>query len=161
VSFAGTTSAENNYVIDGINVTSVHMSQAAGGALGSALNMDFVQEIEVITGGYNAEYGRATGGIANAGPKTGSNEVSGAAAFYYHAGPLHGNSPRVSFPGNSLSTEPIHGIGDYRLDFFADFGGPIIKDRLFFYIGLEPVFIHTSTARIMSALVDQCAQSDG
>src|SRR5215831_14834377 len=77
VSFSGTTSAENNYVIDGINVTSVHMSQAAGSSLGSALNLDFVQEVEVITGGYNAEYGRSTGGVVNVVTKSGSNELHG------------------------------------------------------------------------------------
>src|SRR5215831_19522496 len=44
--FAGSTSFENNYVLDGINVTSIHMSQNASGAVGSALNLDFVQRSE-------------------------------------------------------------------------------------------------------------------
>jgi hypothetical protein len=158
VAFSGTTSAENNYVIDGINVTSVHMSQAAGSSLGSALNLDFIQEVEVITGGYNAEYGRATGGIVNVITKSGSNEFHGDAAMYYDPGPLRGTAPVITFPGNSLSFLPEHAAGDYRLDFFADLGGPIIKDRLWFYAGFEPIFRHTTSRRIVSALVDNCDQ---
>ena len=159
VAFSGTTSAENNYVIDGINVTSVHMSQAAGSSLGSALNLDFIQEVEVITGGYNAEYGRATGGIVNVITKSGSNEFHGDAAMYYDPGPLRGTAPVIAFPGSSLSFLPEHAAGDYRLDFFADLGGPIIKDRLWFYAGFEPIFRHTTTRRIISKLVDNCDQS--
>src|SRR5262249_50197536 len=120
VSFSGTTSFENNYVIDGINVTSIDMSQAAGGALGSALNLDFIQEVEVITGGYNAEYGRATGGLVNVVTKSGSNEFHGDAAFYYDPGAVQGLAPRISLPGQSLATESAREAGDYRLDFFAD-----------------------------------------
>ena len=159
VAFSGTTSAENSYVIDGINVTSIHMSQAAASSLGSALNLDFIQEVEVITGGYNAEYGRATGGIVNVITKSGSNEFHGDAAAYYDPGPLRGTAPVIAFPGSSLSFLPEHAAGDYRLDFFADLGGPIIKDRLWFYVGFEPIFRHTTTRRIVSKLVDNCDQS--
>ena len=160
VSFGGATSFENNYVIDGINVTSIHMSNAADSALGSGLNLDFVQEVEVITGGYNAEYGRSTGGVVNVITKSGSNEFHGDAAMYYDPGSLRGRSPRLSFPGSSIATEPDNALGDYRLDFFADLGGPLIKDRVWFYVGIEPVFTHSTTRRIVSALVDNCTQSD-
>jgi hypothetical protein len=161
VAFAGTTSFENNYVIDGINVTSIHLSQAAPQSQGSALNLDFVQEVEVITGGYNAEYGRATGGVVNVITKSGSNEFHGDAAFYYDPGSVRGKSPALTFPGQSISTEAANDPGDYRLDFFADIGGPIIKDRLWFYVGFEPIFTKTTTTRIVSKLVDNCTQSDG
>src|SRR5439155_26678123 len=123
--FAGTTSFENNYVIDGINVSSIHMSADADGASGSALSLDFVQEVEVITGGYNAEYGRATGGVINVVTKSGSNEFHGDAAFYYDPGSVRGKAPSISFAGQSISTEAANDAGDYRLDFFADIGGPI------------------------------------
>jgi hypothetical protein len=161
VSFAGTTSAENNYVIDGTNVTSIHMSQAATGAASTQLNTDFIQEVEVITGAYNAEYGRATGGLVNVVTKSGSNEFHGDAAFYYDPGSLHGVSPRIVFPGQSISTEVGRNGGDYRMDFFADLGGPIIKDRLFFYVGIEPVLVRATQRRFVSSLVDKCTQSDG
>jgi hypothetical protein len=158
-SFNGTTSAENSYVIDGINVTSIHMSQAASSAIGSGLNLDFVQEVEVITGGYNAEYGRATGGVVNVVTKSGSNEFHGDVAAYYDPGSLRGRQPSVTYAGDSIATEDANLSGDYRLDFFADLGGPIVKDRLWFYVGFEPVFVHTTTTKIVSALRDNCIQS--
>src|SRR5215813_223486 len=110
VSFAGTTSFENNYVIDGVNVTSIHLSQAAPTSFGSAMNLDFVQEVEVITGGYNAEYGRATGGVVNVITKSGSNEFHGDAAFYYDPGSVRGKAPAISFPGQSISTQAANDL---------------------------------------------------
>src|SRR5262249_11094918 len=139
---------------------SVHMSQAAGSSLGSALNLDFVQEVEVITGGYNAEYGRATGGVVNVVTKSGSNELHGDAAFYYDPGAIRGTAPGISFPNQSISTVAENAGGDYRLDFFADLGGPIVKDRLWFYVGFEPILVKDTTRRIVSKLVDNCTQSD-
>src|SRR5262245_14544845 len=160
ISFAGATSFENNYVIDGINVTSVHMSQASPAATGSALNLDFVQEVEVITGGYNAEYGRATGGVVNVITKSGSNEFHGDAAFYYDPGSMRGLSPRLTYPGQSISQRLENAGGDYRMDFFADLGGPVIKDRLWFYVGFEPIFSKDTIRRTVSTLTDNCTQSD-
>src|SRR5262249_8298328 len=55
VAFSGSSSLENQYVVDGINTTSLSL-----GMVGSPVINDFIQEIEVITGGYDAEYGRAT-----------------------------------------------------------------------------------------------------
>ena len=55
-SINGSTSAENQYIIDGLNTTGVNT-----GTEGKTLNFDFVQEVEVKTGGLNAEYGRLTG----------------------------------------------------------------------------------------------------
>ena len=53
-------SLENRYLVDGIDITGLTL-----GDVGTPLLNDFVQEIEAVTGGYNAEYGRATGGIVN------------------------------------------------------------------------------------------------
>ena len=72
VSFAGATSAENTYVVEGLNTTDTGF-----GVLSSNLPNEFVQETEVITGGYNAEFGRATGGSSTWSPSQGSNEFHG------------------------------------------------------------------------------------
>jgi len=74
LSFNGTTGAENNYILDGMNMTSV-----AYGTLGFDLAAPFVEEIEIINGGYGAEYGRAMGGVVNIATKSGSNEFHGSA----------------------------------------------------------------------------------
>ena len=64
----GSSGAENQYIIDGLNTTGVEV-----GDKGKTLNFDFVQEVEVKTGGLPAEYGRMTGGVINVVTKSGSN----------------------------------------------------------------------------------------
>src|SRR5690606_14546212 len=59
-SFGGSTSVENTYIVEGINTT-----DPGFGLLSTNLPNEFIQETEVITGGYNAEYGRSTGGVIN------------------------------------------------------------------------------------------------
>jgi hypothetical protein len=71
-SMSGATSVENTYIVEGINTTDTSV-----GLLASNLPNEFVSETEIITGGYNAEYGRATGGIVNVVTKSGSNEFHG------------------------------------------------------------------------------------
>src|SRR5262245_6746058 len=72
IGFSGSTSLENQYVIDGVNTTDL-----TTGTVGSPLINEFVEEIQVITGGYQAEYGRATGAVVNVVTKQGSNEFHG------------------------------------------------------------------------------------
>src|SRR5262249_12120541 len=61
ISFSGASGPENNYLIDGLNTTN-----PGYGLLGSQLSLEFIGETEIITGGYNAEYGRSTGAVVNA-----------------------------------------------------------------------------------------------
>ena len=74
----GATSAENQYIIDGVNTTNV-----IRGFQGKAINGTFIQEVEVKTGGYQAEYGRAMGGVVNVITKSGGNEFHGDAFGYF------------------------------------------------------------------------------
>ncbi len=64
--------AENNYIIEGLNTTGIRSATQ-----GKTLNFDFVEEIEVKTGGLPAEYGRMTGGVLNVLTKSGGNNVQG------------------------------------------------------------------------------------
>src|SRR4030095_4588815 len=70
LSIYGSTSAENLFVIDGINTNSV-----VRGVQGKVINNEFIQEVEVKTGGYQAEYGRSTGGRIKLLKKSGGKEV--------------------------------------------------------------------------------------
>src|SRR5258705_10237010 len=69
-SVGGSSGPENNYILDGVNTT-----DPAYGGSGANLPFEFVQEVEVKTGAYGAEYGKATGGIFNVITKSGGNEV--------------------------------------------------------------------------------------
>jgi len=145
VSFSGSTSVENNYVIDGINTTGLTF-----GSVGSPLINDFIQETEVITGGYNAEFGRSTGGVVNVVTKSGSNEFHG--SVFANILPLQGNAEKIFTAGSAISAKTDL---DYQLDFGFDLGGPIIKDKLWFYVGFAPQVNSATVSRIVGTRVDR------
>ncbi len=132
VSFSGSTSLENQYYVDGVNTTGLSY-----GTVGSPVINDFIEEIEIITGGYNAEYGRATGGIVNVVTKSGSNELKGSVFGYWQPGALTAQAERTPFNAGSID---IKGDVGYRADFGFELGGPIIKDKLWFFVGFAPAF---------------------
>ncbi len=81
VGFAGAQSPENAYILDGLNVTDPVYGTFGGNPVTQTaqptLLTNFVQEIDVKTGGFQPEYGRATGGVLNVVTKSGSNEFHG------------------------------------------------------------------------------------
>src|SRR5262245_24655284 len=122
VSFSGSSSLENQYFVDGVNTTGLTY-----GTVGSPVINDFIEEIEVITGGYNAEYGRATGGVVNVVTKSGSNEFKGSVFGYYQPGFL--TAAAKTTPTNAASIDATADLA-YSADFGFELGGPIIKDKL-------------------------------
>jgi hypothetical protein len=146
VSISGSTSVENTYIIEGINTTDTGF-----GLLSSNLPNEFVQETEVITGGYNAEFGRSTGGVINVVTKSGSNELHGSVFGYFTPGALVAAAEPIARQGSAISTESNL---DYRYDFGAEVGGPIVKDKLWFHLGLVPSFSKTTVDRVISARID-------
>ena len=83
----GSSKSENSYVIDGLDTSGVEY-----GTQGTTLNFEFIQEVEVKTGGYEAEFGRSTGGIINVITKSGGNEFHGDAFGYYNNDGLQANN---------------------------------------------------------------------
>ena len=139
VAFSGSTSLENQYYVDGVNTTGLSY-----GTVGSPVINDFIEEIEIITGGYNAEYGRATGGIVNVVTKSGSNDLKGSIFGYWQPGQLTAQAERT--PVNASSLDVTGDIG-YRADFGFELGGPIIKDKLWFFVGFAPAFVQIDYTR--------------
>jgi hypothetical protein len=128
-SINGTTSPENQYVLDGMSV-----NNPAFGTVGTPLSMEFIKEVNVISGGYMPEYGRATGGMLNVVTKSGSNEFHGGVFGYYSPGALEGQRKFPRAAGQTVATDTTLGyIGDIGLDI----GGPIVKDKLWFYAGFD------------------------
>ena len=128
-SMNGTTSPENGYKIDGLSV-----SNPGFGTLGTPLSTEFVKEVNVVTGGYLPEYGRSMGGILNVVTETGSNEFHGSLFSYYTPGQLAAGGHKVRIEGQTLqSQQQLSYIGDVGFDL----GGPIVKDKLWFYTGFD------------------------
>jgi hypothetical protein len=146
ISFAGATDLENTYIVEGIDTT-----DTGYGGLSSNLPNEFIQETEVITGGYNAEYGRATGGIVNVVTKSGSNNFHGSVFGYFRPGALVADAKVVQIEGGSIDTKTNL---DYNYDVGAELGGPIIKDKLWFHVGFNPSIQHSTTTRLVQTQVD-------
>ena len=154
VAFSGSTSLENQYVVDGVNTTGLSY-----GTVGSPVINDFIEEIEIITGGYNAEFGRSTGGIVNVVTKSGSNELKGSIFGYLQPGVF--TAQALHTPQNATSID-IKGDVGYRADFGVELGGPIIKDKLWFFVGLAPAFQRIDYTRQTKRQSDcRMLQSDG
>jgi carboxypeptidase family protein/TonB-dependent receptor-like protein len=121
----GSTGAENQYIIDGLNTTGIET-----GDRGKTLNFDFVQEVEVKTGGLPAEYGRMTGGVLNVITKSGSNLFKGSIFGNGEGGPLQmDDSTRDIRPATTTTVTDT----TKRSDFGGELGGPLFKDRLWFF----------------------------
>ncbi|PYQ56364.1 MAG: TonB-dependent receptor, partial [Acidobacteria bacterium] len=87
ISVYGSSGAENAFFIDGVNTTNVEY-----GFQGKELNFEFINEVDVKTGGYEAEYGRSTGGIINVITKSGGNQFNGDVFGYHDSDSLQANS---------------------------------------------------------------------
>ncbi len=145
-SVAGTSSPENQFVIDGLSV-----NDPAFGTLGTALSVEFVQDVNVITGGYMPEYGRATGGVMNVATKSGSNEFHGSVFGNWSPGALDGPKKDVKSAISSIRTKSqTWNVGDFG----AEIGGPILKDKLWFFAGFNPSFSRYRVRRSIHQFLD-------
>jgi outer membrane receptor protein involved in Fe transport len=127
----GATSLENNYVIDGLNTTGV-----LEGDQGKQLNLEFVQEVEVRTGGYEAEYGKAMGASLNVITKSGGNEFHGGVFGYYDSASLASSNQHTD-EQNALSLTRVD--PPTRYDLGLDLGGYVLKDTLWFFGAFDRV----------------------
>jgi outer membrane receptor protein involved in Fe transport len=125
-SVGGSSGPENNYILDGINTT-----DPAFGGSGANLPFEFIQEVEIKTGAFGAEYGRATGGIFNVITKSGGNEFRGDAFAYFTTKSLVRETTSFPFTGSAQN-------GFSEVDAGFDIGGPIKKDKVWFFGALNP-----------------------
>jgi hypothetical protein len=139
----GATSAENQWIIDGVNTTNVFK-----GVQGKAINNEFVQEVEVKTGGYQAEYGRALGGVINVITKSGGNDFHGDAFVYYDSS---GTAAEKEFRPGDSGIAQMRVVGGNRFDYGGDLGGFLLKDRLWFFGAYNRVALRSDVSRLQSS----------
>lgn len=123
-SLAGTTSVENQYMIDGMST-----GDPGFGYNATPLSIDFIKETSIITGGYLPEYGRGGGGVLDVVTKSGSNEFHGSVF-----GNLSPWQARPRYPRSQDTISTTTRLDNVR-DLGFDLGGPLIKDKLWFYVG--------------------------
>jgi Carboxypeptidase regulatory-like domain/TonB dependent receptor-like, beta-barrel len=119
----GSTGLENAYLVDGANTTGVEI-----GNQGKVLNFEFIQEVEMKFGGYEAEYTGAQGGILNVVTKSGGNEYHGDVFGYFDNDSLQAENKHL----DEIAAEGIP-AGFTRSDYGVDIGGYVLKDRLWFF----------------------------
>ncbi len=125
----GSTGVENNYIVDGINTTQVEF-----GKQGKKIPVEFIQEFQVKTGGYEAEYGKSTGGVVNVLTKSGGNEFTGDLFYYLESKGLQASNKHS---GDTLGGFKPLPAGYRNADYGFDVGGYFIKDKLWFFLAYD------------------------
>jgi len=124
----GASGSDNVYYIDGMNVTDPYLASG-----GFTIPFNFIKGIDLKQGGYEAEFGKATGGIINVVTPSGSNEFE-ASAFSYFTGDALISKQK----DDSISPRDIKDFTNY--DFGLSFGGPIIKDKFWYFLAYNSIF---------------------
>jgi Carboxypeptidase regulatory-like domain/TonB-dependent Receptor Plug Domain len=125
---AGSRPAQSNYRLDGITIND-YTNAGPGSVLGGNLGVDAIQEFSILSSNFSAEYGKSAGGIINAITRSGTNQFHGAAYEFLRNSAL---DARNFFDGAKIP--PFR-----RNQFGGDAGGPILKNKLFFFGDYEGV----------------------
>jgi len=153
VSVNGTTSPENGFIIDGVSA-----NDPAFGILATPLSAEFVKEVNVITAGYLPEYGRSIGGVMDVVTKSGSNEFHGSIFTSITPGQFEGQRTQIPRAASVVNTNPK--LGSVR-DFGFEVGGPILKDKLWFFAGFSVALQRYQLTRELSKLNFTYSDEDG
>lgn len=142
---SGATGLENMYVVNGTNLTDPGFGgfgtySRIYGSLGTGVNFDFADQVQVQTGGFEAQYGQALGGIVNVLTKSGGNEFHGGLYGYFQPRQFEAGRKNINLVTVTQHTQ-LTNRGRY--DFGGDLGGYLIKNKLFFYGGFNPVFLRS------------------
>lgn len=140
ISFRGISGLLNNSTVDGGDNNQAFFSEERGRTrINYSISQDAVREFSVNTSNYSAEFGRAAGGVVNTVTKSGTNEFHGS-AFYYLRDNRLGSRNAFSFQSVLTPNGPVT-VGlkpkDQRHQFGGSLGGPIVKDRLFFFFSYD------------------------
>jgi hypothetical protein len=157
LSIDGASAGENRYIIDGIETTNLQ-----SGLSGKNVIADFVDEVQVKSSGYTAEFGGATGGVINVLTKSGTNNIHGSGLFNWQGSKLSGGSVPVAGSTNanlgtgvpvlrlSLTNSDVAEYVTYpkddenRVEPGFSVGGPISINKAWFFGAYQPAFTKTS-----------------
>jgi hypothetical protein len=135
----GSGTNENAFLVNGVNAT-----DPRGGSFGSLVNVNYdtVEEVRIISLGAKAEYGSSTGVAVDVTTKSGSNRFHGQGSVYSQLGKPSDNSPSV---GDDLGrdwlfidpNQQLSGTVEKDREFSFTFGGPVVKDKIWFFTALN------------------------
>jgi len=148
-SISGGSGLENNYVADGVSITDggfggIGVYSRMLGSLSTGINLSFVKEVQVKTGGFEAQYGKSTGGIVQIVTKSGGNSYHGVIGGFFapqafEATRLQPDDYAAGSPNEqfNLGGKILH---QTNMDLDAEVGGPVpgLKNKLFFFGSFNP-----------------------
>ncbi len=149
-SVAGASDAENSYLVEGQETANL-----IGGYSKTNVPFDFIQEVQIKNSGVEAEHGGALGGVVNVVMKKGTNQyhgsvftqfendaMDGSPQAYLRYDPLGGQTAAPQAPNGLLdpAAQTVQPVRNHTSDVFPGFtfGGPILKDRIFGFVGFNP-----------------------
>lgn len=129
INFSGQRGIFNNVSLDGGDYNNGFFGEQAGGQRAAIdIALEAVKEFQVIATGANAEYGRTAGGIINVITKSGTNDVHGSLFF---------NFRHENLSSDTSDGKPLEGF--HREQFGGTIGGPIVKNKAFYFFALESI----------------------
>ena len=140
ISFRGISGLLNNNTIDGGDNNQAFFAEERGRTrISYSVSQSAIREFQVNTSSYSAEYGRSAGGVVNAITKSGTNEFHGDAFYYQRNNKWGARNPLAT------KTELVNGVftpvgfkpEDVRHQFGGTIGGPIVKDKAFFFFSYD------------------------
>jgi hypothetical protein len=128
LTISGARPQQNNYRLDGISLND-YANGAPGSVLGGNMGVDAIQEFSVLTSNYSAEYGKTSGGVVNAITRSGTNTFHGSGYEFLRNSALD---------ARNFFEDPTAPKAQFRRNQFGGtIGGPIIKNRTFFFADYE------------------------
>jgi Carboxypeptidase regulatory-like domain/TonB-dependent Receptor Plug Domain len=145
----GASGAENSFTVDGVNTNSLLY-----GSSRQDTQFEYLQEVQVKTGGIAAEYGGALGGVISAVTKSGGNRFTGE-GHYYYSGNAISSHPIQRLQLSPLDDTTVLNLQDpkqknNRSEVGGSIGGPILRDHLFFFGSVSPRFVRRTTDYLFS-----------
>jgi outer membrane receptor protein involved in Fe transport len=117
----------NTFLLDGNdNTEEFYVENAGRTRVMSQISQDAVQEFQVVSANFSAEYGRAAGGVVNTITRSGTNQLHGSAFWFYRDDAMEAHDPYASIVGP-----------DSRTQAGGSLGGALLKDKLFYFINAE------------------------
>ncbi|MBV9497591.1 MAG: TonB-dependent receptor [Acidobacteria bacterium] len=138
LSFGGQRARSNNIMVDGVD-----NNDSIVGAVRATFSQEAIQEFQVLTNSYSAEFGKASGGVVNIITRSGTNDPSGNAFYFFRNDALNAKSifEREDVFGNPINREKApYKQGQWG----ATYGGPIRRDKAFFFLSAEDLSIDTN-----------------
>jgi outer membrane receptor protein involved in Fe transport len=148
VNVHGNRSLQNNFLLDGVDNNTISTNVQELSTQVTRPSIDAIEEFKVVTSPYSAEYGRSPGAAISVTTKSGTNAFHGAIYDYYRDERFDSNTYFNEDFRTERGLAPLPKFANDQNQFGANLGGPIVKDKAFFFADYEGTRITRGVTRI-------------